>query len=119
MAAAILDGFARSTGLENGGPPRRYLWTDAFGVCVWLSLFRRTGESHHLERARRLVEQVHHVLGRHRADDARTGWISGLSEKEGEARPTAGGLRIGKKLPEREPGAPHDPELEWDRDGQY
>ncbi len=29
------------------------------------------------------------------------------------------GLRIGKPLPEREPGEPYDDRLEWDRDGQY
>ena len=49
---------------------------------------------------------MHHVLGRHRDDDPRRGWISGLSEAEGEAHPTAGGLRIGKPLPERAPGEP-------------
>jgi len=59
------------------------------------------------------------VLGRHRGDDSRTGWISGLAEAEGERHPTRGGLRIGKRLPERLPGAPFDPQLEWDRDGQY
>ena len=32
------------------------------------------------------------------------GWISGLSEAEGEAHPTRGGLRIGKPLPERAAG---------------
>jgi hypothetical protein len=63
---------------------------------------------------------VHHVLGRHRADDAlRRGWLSGLGEAEGELHPTRGGLRIGKRLPERPPDAPFDERLEWDRDGQY
>jgi hypothetical protein len=38
---------------------------------------------------------------------------------EGAEPPTAGGLRIGKPLPERAPGEPADPRLEWDRDGQY
>ena len=33
--------------------------------------------------------------------------------------PTLAGLRIGKPLPERAPGQPLDPDLEWDRDGQY
>jgi hypothetical protein len=50
------------------------------------------------ELAVRLVDQVHHVLGRHRDDDPRSGWISGLSEKEGELHPNIGGLRIGKEL---------------------
>ena len=47
------------------------------------------------------------------------GWISGLSETQGELHPTRGGLRIGKPLPERPRGAPFDEQLEWDRDGQY
>ena len=47
------------------------------------------------------------------------GWISGLGEREGEDHPTQGGLRIGKRLPERRPGDPFDEQLEWDRDGQY
>jgi hypothetical protein len=51
--------------------------------------------------ALQLVDQVHHVLGRYRADDTRTGWISGLGEREGESHPTCGGLRIGKALPKR------------------
>jgi hypothetical protein len=65
------------------------------------------------------VEQVHRVLGRHRPDDPRQGWLSGLAEGEGALHPTRGGLRIGKQLPERPPGAPLDERLEWDRDGQY
>lgn len=58
-------------------------------------------------------------MGRHRADDQRRGWISGLHEAEGTRHPTAGGLRIGKKLPERSASEPYDPDLEWERDGQY
>jgi hypothetical protein len=119
-AAGILDEFARDTALEgSAGTPRRYLWTDAFAVCTCLSLHARTGEDRWLERALRLVDQVHHVLGRHRSDGAVAGWLSGLPEDEGEQRPTAGGLRIGKALPERDPDEPYDPDLEWDRDGQY
>ena len=108
----ILDRFATRTGLDSDRPPRRYLWTDAFAVTTWVGL----GE---IDRARALVEQVHRVLGRHRDDDPREGWISGLDEAEGEAHPTAGGLRIGKPLPERGPGEAYDPQQEWDRDGQY
>lgn len=115
----LLTAFAASTGLTSGGTPRRYLWTDAFAVCGFLGLYRSTGEARHLETARKLVDQVHDVLGRHRPDDSRTGWISGLDEEEGRRRPTAGGLRIGKPEPERGPGEPHDPRREWDRDGQY
>lgn len=111
--------FADRTGLTSERPPQRYLWTDAFAVCNFLGLHRATGESRYLELALALVEQVHHVLGRHRADDSRGGWISGLPEEEGEAHPTRGGLRIGKKFPERAASEPFDESLEWDRDGQY
>jgi len=62
---------------------------------------------------------VHEVLGRHRGDDGRSGWISGLDEAEGRQHPTSGGLRIGKPLPERRRDAPPDPRAEWDQDGQY
>jgi hypothetical protein len=112
-------GFAERSGLGSQRPAQRYLWTDAFAVCNFLALARATGEQRHVELALQLAEQVHRVLGRHRADDPRTGWISGLAEPEGELHPTRGGLRIGKPLPERLPGAPFDEQLEWDRDGQY
>lgn len=115
----IMTGFGERTGLTSDRPPRRYLWTDAFAVCNYLALYRRTGAVRWREEAQSLVHQVHHVLGRHRPDDERTGWISGLSEVEGEAHPTVGGLRIGKPLPERGPDEPFDDDLEWERDGQY
>lgn len=118
-AAGLMTEFAARTGLTLERPPRRYLWTDAFAVCNFLALARETGEARYTELALALVDQVHHVLGRHRADDPRAGWISGLDEREGEAHPTRGGLRIGKKLPERGPEQPCDERLEWDRDGQY
>jgi hypothetical protein len=111
--------FAARTGLVGGAPPRRYLWTDAFAVCNFLGLHRRRGEGRDLDSALRLVGQVHRVLGRHRPDDTRSGWISGLAQDQGERHPTRGGLRIGKPLPERPPGEPFDPDLEWERDGQY
>lgn len=72
-----------------------------------------------MELALHLVDQVHHTLGRHRDDDDRKGWISGLGEEEGEFHPTAGGLRIGKKLKERKPEDPINERLEWEQDGQY
>lgn len=118
-AVELMIRFAERTGLTSARPPRRYLWTDAFAVCNFLALARVTGEGRYTELALRLVEQVHGVLGRHRADDARTGWISGLGPQEGEAHPTRGGLRIGKPLPERGPAEPMDERLEWERDGQY
>jgi hypothetical protein len=119
IATALMTGFAERTGLTSGRPKQRYLWTDAFAVCSFLGLARVTGERSCVDLALELVDQVHHVLGRYRADDPRTGWISGLGEREGEAHQTRGGLRIGKTHPERRPGEPFDPGLEWDRDGQY
>lgn len=119
-AIEIMAAFAERTGLEpEGAAPRRYLWTDAFAVCNFLALARRTGDPSHRRSALRLVEQVHRTLGRHRPDDPRDGWISGLPDEEGERHPTRGGLRIGKPLPERAPGERFDERLEWERDGQY
>ena len=118
-AIALMNGFAERTGLTSGQTPRRYLWTDAFAVCNYLGLARTTGEEGYTGLALQLVDQVHHTLGRHRDDDQRRGWISGLDEADGERHPTRGGLRIGKALPERGPDAPMDERLEWDRDGQY
>ncbi len=110
--------FTERTGVGAGGS-RRYLWTDAFAVCNLLGLARATGDARQTDVALRLVDEVHHTLGRHRADDARHGWISGLTPEEGESHPTRGGLRIGKPLPERGPAEPLDEQREWDRDGQY
>jgi len=114
----LLD-FADSTGLTPGRKPRRYLWNDAFAVCGFLELYTRTGDEEYKRLVLRLVDQVHHVLGRHREDDVRTGWISGLDELEGEKHPTIGGLRIGKELRERAPDEPFNELLERERDGQY
>jgi len=118
-AIALMNGFAERTGLISGQPPRRYLWTDAFAVCNYLGLAQATGNEDYTGLALQLVDQVHHTLGRHRDDDHRRGWISGLDEAEGERHPTRGGLRIGKPLPERGPDEPRDERLEWERDGQY
>jgi len=118
-AIALMNNFAERTGLTSGQLPRRYLWTDAFAVCNYIGLARATGEQQYMDLALQLVNEVHHLLGRHRDDDKRTGWISGLSEHDGELHPTRGGLRIGKALPERGPDEPFDEHLEWDRDGQY
>jgi hypothetical protein len=118
-AVRLMEQFTAQTRAGAGQPPRRYLWTDAFAVCNDLGLARATGNRTYRERALALVDQVHHTLGRHRPDDHRHGWISGLGEAEGETHPTAGGLRIGKPLPERAPGEPLDERREWDRDGQY
>jgi hypothetical protein len=118
-ARALMDEFASSTGLISPAPPRRYLWTDAFAVCNYVALWLEDGETRDLEMAQKLVAQVHEVLGRHRPDDFRSGWLSGLPEETAQRHPTAAGLRIGKPLPERAPDEPLDPSLEWERDGQY
>ncbi|MGE5831837.1 MAG: hypothetical protein ACM3X8_02870, partial [Methanomicrobiales archaeon] len=120
QARAIMLDFARLTGLDpEGRGPGRYLWTDAFAVCNYVGLWQATGDEGLRDLGLRLVDQVHHTLGRHRGDDPRTGWLSGLGEEDGESHPTIGGLRIGKKLPERALGEPPDERLEWDQDGQY
>jgi len=119
QCAALMQAFAERTGLIGDAAPRRYLWTDAFAVCNCIALAGGDAASHYGALATRLMDQVHRVLGRHRADDARRGWISGLQEADAVRHPTAGGLRIGKPLPERAANAPLDPQLEWDRDGQY
>jgi hypothetical protein len=111
-AAALMREFAERTGVIGHAPPQRYLWTDAFAVCNFLALDQ-------VDCAERLIEQVHSILGRHRPDDARTGWIGGMDEMTATEHPTRGGLRIGKPLGERAPDALLDAELEWERDGQY
>lgn len=118
-ARRLMLGFAVSSGLDDNRPPRRYLWTDAHAVCNFIALADVTGDDTFRRLAVTLVDQVHNVLGRHREDDVRSGWISGLGEDEGRRHPTRGGLRIGKPLPERGRNEPHDPRAEWDQDGQY
>lgn len=119
VAQELMLAFADATGLSSDRPPKRYLWTDAFAVCNLLGIYRQTGEPVFREHALQLVNQVHHLLGRHRPDDPRQGWISGLDEREGEMHPTIGGLRIGKPFTERKATEPFDERLEWERDGQY
>ncbi len=120
MIQELMIEFARRTGLSpTAESPHRYLWTDAFAVCNYLGLFGNTGDRIYRDMAQNLVDQVHHALGRHREDDFRSGWISGLGDQEGERHPTIGGLRIGKAMNERGPEDPYDEAQEWDRDGQY
>jgi len=119
-SARLMSEFAVRTGLSAPKQrAERYLWTDAFAVCNFIELFRRTRDEKYLRYATDLIDQVHRVLGRYRDDDARRGWISGLDEEAGRSHPTAGGLRIGKPLKERDANEPVDERLEWDRDGQY
>jgi hypothetical protein len=119
QAGLLMEEFALRTGIDSDRPGARYLWTDSFALCNCLALGRASGKRRWLERALHLVERVHSALGRHRPDDSRHGWISGLGEREGELHPTRGGLRIGKPLQERRLDQPFDERLEWDRDGQY
>jgi hypothetical protein len=114
-AAELMLRFAERTGVSASRPGRRYLWTDAFGVANFLGLARETGEARYRELALQLIEKVHGDLGRHRRDDPREGRLGSATEEH----PTRAGLRIGKPLPERGPAERLDPQLEWDRDGQY
>src|SRR5665811_149312 len=116
----LMEQFARNTGLEpENSNPKRYLWTDAFAVCNYLGLYNRTNNKVYLYIALRLVNQVHHILGKQRNDNPKSGWISGLDEKTGEKHPTKGGLRIGKEMNERMSKETINERQEWDRDGQY
>jgi hypothetical protein len=120
IAIELMRDFANLTGLSRAGEmQRRYLWTDTFTVCNFIELYRQTNDESYKNLALLLVDQVHKILGRHREDDHRVGWISGLDDREGMLHPTIGGLRIGKKMNERRPNDPFDDQLEWDRDGQY
>ena len=105
--------FSEDTGLTSNKPKKRYLWTDGFAVCNFLGLYQISNEEKFKNMALKLVNQVHMILGKHRQDDKRSGWLGS------EDRPTKNGLRIGKSLNERKPHDPYDPNLEWDRDGQY
>jgi hypothetical protein len=118
-AVQLMERFAERTGVRARAPVNRYLWTDAFAVCNFLELARATGSGDYLTLASSLVSDVHLTLGKHRADDWRQGWLSGLSELGAAAHPTWGGLRIGKPSPERRWDEPLDDNLEWERDGQY
>lgn len=119
-AAKLMSEFAETTGLSPASDmQRRYLWTDAFAVCNFLGLYQETNDETFRSLSLLLVDQVHRILGRHRDDDRRKGWISGLDEREGALHPTIGGLRIGKEMNERGPDDPIDDRLEWGRDGQY
>jgi hypothetical protein len=119
QASGLMQDFARRTGLSSECAADRYLWTDAHAVGNFLRLWRINDDVRQRDLAWRLVDQVHRVLGRHRADDVRRGWLSGLPEDQAREHPTRGGLRIGKPRNERAAGEPADERLEWEQDGQY
>lgn len=60
---AKLDWMRRERIWPNG---LRYLWTDAFGLVLLISLYRETGEQRWLDEAEALVAEVERVLGRPR-----------------------------------------------------
>lgn len=93
----------------------RYLWTDAFGVCNFITLYYENGgktgkqregarRDYHtyLDQADALINEVHNVLGKTRNGSRRLGTST-------DEHPLRGGLRIGKVDPEGTP----------DGDGQY
>lgn len=109
-AVDLMSGFARGTGLTSAAPPRRDLWTDAFAVCNLLGLARATGDAAYIGLARSLVDQVHRTLARHRDDDDRRGWISGLGETDGvrvSLRRDRGLLAAARELDQH--GRPREP----------
>jgi hypothetical protein len=62
----VLDKLAWMRGQRIWPNGRRYLWTDAFGVVLLVSLYTETGEARYLDQARELVAEVERVLGRPR-----------------------------------------------------
>jgi hypothetical protein len=56
--------WMRAQGIWPGG--RRYLWTDAFGVVLLVSLYAELEERKYLDEAEWVVAEVDRVLGRHR-----------------------------------------------------
>lgn len=84
-----------------GGHRGRYLWTDAFGVINFLTLYKETSMTQYLRLASQLVYTVHDILGRTRDGTER---LPGATDDN----PLKGGLRIGKVT-----------EAGSDCDGQY
>lgn len=90
-----------STGSHGG----RRLWTDAFGVINFTSLFLETTNKRYLWLAERLAQTVHDVLGRSRNGLHR---LPGASDK----KPLLGGLRSGR-AEEKEDGQVHRELTMW------
>ena len=74
---------------KSGGHRGRYLWTDAFGVVNFLTLYKELNEEKYLILAKRLVVRVHDILGWTRDGKSR---LPGATDDN----PLGGGLRIGK-----------------------
>jgi hypothetical protein len=62
----VLDHLGRMREARIWPNGTRYLWTDAFGLVLLVSLFRATGDAQFFEQARWLVAEVERVLGRKR-----------------------------------------------------
>jgi hypothetical protein len=75
---------------KAGGFKGRYLWTDAFGVVNFLTLYKETGDDTYLSLAKNLTRKVHDVQGRTRDGKSR---LPGATDEN----PLGGGLRIGKE----------------------
>lgn len=78
----------------------RYLWTDAFGVVLFVSLYHHSGERRWLEAAEALVADVERVLGRERGIR-----IGEAAERDGQyfhylAMWMFALARLGEELPE-------------------
>lgn len=78
----------------------RYLWTDAYGVCNYLTLYKETNNQDFLDQATILIDDVHNILGKSRDGSIRLGSST-------EEHPLLGGLRIGKPKSEG-PGMSND-----------
>ena len=89
-------------------------WTDAFAVSNFFGLYQETGDEKLKHLALRLVDQVHHVLGRHRRTPAAPVGSVVSMRRTADCTPPWGGLRIGKQLKERGPNEALDEQLEWD-----
>ena len=53
--------WMRPEGIWPNG--QKYLWTDAFGVVLLISLHAESGERRYLDQAEWVVAEVFHVLG--------------------------------------------------------
>lgn len=121
QARELIRNYAERTGVSIGNTKSedRYLWTDALAVHALFDLYSTTGEEKYRREAEDLIALVHEHLGKHHPADPRKGWISGFPAEEGQLHPTAGGLRIGKRNPERGKDEAYHPQKEWEQDGQY